>query len=386
MILDGYRVVELGAWVAGPGAGGVMADWGADVIKVETAAGDPMRRVFSVGSGHMQVQSPPFDLDNRGKRSIVLDLRDAGDLATMRRLIATADVFLTNLRPDALERMKLDHASVLPDHPRLIYASVSGYGLVGPDRLRPGYDVGAFSARSGLAYLQGEVYGEPIGVRAGMGDHVTSMNALTGILGALLYRERTGHGQLVTTSLLRAGIYSIGWEIGIQLRFGKLATGQPRAEAANPMVNNYRAGDNKWFWLLGLEAERHWPGLVKALGNPDALTDERFADPRGRRKHAADCIAVLDAIFATQTRDEWTAVFDQHDVWWAPVQTAADVINDPQAIAAGAFVEVPAGIDEASPAHVAVASPLDFSATTIQPGPAPGLGQHTDEILRELDA
>ncbi len=384
MILAGYRVIELGAWVAGPGAGGVMADWGADVIKVETPAGDPMRRVFSVGSGHRQEQSPPFDLDNRGKRSLVLDLRSPDGLETLRRLLATADVFLTNLRPDALERMKLDHGSVLPDNPRLIYASVSGYGLEGPDRLRPGYDVGAFSARSGLAHLQGEVFDEPVGVRAGMGDHVTSMTAVSGILGALLYRERTGQGQLVSTSLLRAGIYSIGWEVGIQLRFGKLATSQPRTEAANPMVNSYRAGDAKWFWLLGLEAERHWPGLMKALGDPASLTDERLADARGRRKNAPECIAALDAIFATRTRAEWTAVFDEHDVWWAPVQTAADVISDPQAIAAGAFVDVPAGIDETSPAHRGIASPIDFGAVPITPGAPPGLGQHTDEILAEL--
>ena len=384
MILDGIRVVELGAWVAGPGAGGVMADWGADVIKIETPTGDPMRRVFAIGSGHMQPLSPPFDLDNRGKRSVVLDLRSADDLEKLRKLIATADVFLTNLRPDALERMGLDHASVLPNHPRLVYASVSGYGLEGPDRLRPGYDVGAFSARSGLAHLQGEVYGEPIGVRAGMGDHVTSMNALTGILGALLYRERTGQGQLVTTSLLRAGIYSIGWEIGIQLRFGKLGTGQARAEAANPMVNNYRAGDDKWFWLLGLEAERHWPGLMKALGDPTEFADERFADARGRRKHARDCIAALDAIFATRTRDEWTAIFDAHDVWWAPVQTPAEVVADPQAIAAGAFVEVPNG--EGSPAHRAVASPIEFSAAPLEIRPVPSVGQHTEEVLRELDS
>jgi crotonobetainyl-CoA:carnitine CoA-transferase CaiB-like acyl-CoA transferase len=382
VILEGYRMVELGAWVAGPGAGGVFADWGGDVIKIETPTGDPMRRVFSVGSGHMQPDSPPFYLDNRGKRSVILDLRTADGLETLDKLIGTADVFLTNLRPDAIERMKLDHATVLRKHPRLVYATVTGYGLEGPDRLRPGYDVGAFSARSGLAHLQGEVFGEPVGVRAGMGDHVTSMNMLTGILAALLYRERTGKGQLVATSLLRCGIYSLGWEIGIQLHFGKLGTSQPRTEAANPMVNNYAASDGRWFWLLGLEAERHWPLLMKALGEPAELADERFTDARGRRKNAVDCVAFLDAIFATKTRDEWFAVFDQHDVWFAPVQTAAEVIADPQAIAAGAYVDVPAGVD--SPAHRAVNNPIDFGAAPFTPKPPPGLGEHTDEVLRDL--
>jgi crotonobetainyl-CoA:carnitine CoA-transferase CaiB-like acyl-CoA transferase len=383
LILAGYRMVELGAWVAGPGAGGLMADWGADVIKIETATGDPMRRVFTIGSGHLQPESPPFDLDNRGKRSVVLDLRTTDGLDTLHRLIGTADVFLTNLRPDAVERLGLDHQTLLTAHPRLVYASVTGYGLDGPDRLRPGYDVGAFAARSGLAHLQGEVYDEPIGIRPGMGDHITAMTALTGILAALLYRERTGKGQLVATSLLRAGIYCIGWDLGIQLRFDKLSTSQPRTEAGNPMVNSYKAGDGRWFWLLGLEAERHWPVLVKALGEPAALTDERFGDARGRRKNATDCVAALDEIFAARSRDEWTALFDEHDVWWAPVQTAAEVLADPQAIAAGAFVDLPAGVD--SPAHRAVASPIEFSAAPAARKPVPGLGEHTDEVLAELE-
>jgi crotonobetainyl-CoA:carnitine CoA-transferase CaiB-like acyl-CoA transferase len=383
VILDGYRVVELGAWVAGPGAGGVMADWGADVIKIETPDGDPMRRVFAIGSGHLQPESPPFDLDNRGKRSVVLDLRTEEGLAAIRKLIATADVFLTNLRPDAVERMGLDHQAVLKANPRLIYASVTGYGMEGPDRLRAGYDVGAFGARSGLAWLQGEVYNEPGNIRSAMGDHVTSMNVLTGILAALLYRERTGKGQLVATSLLRCGIYALGWDLGIQLRFDKLAPSQHRTEAANPALNNYKSGDDKWFWLLGLEAERHWPNLVKALDHPASLADERFADARGRRKHARDCVAALDAIFATKTRDEWTEIFDANDVWWAPVQTPAEVVADPQAIAAGAFVDVPEG--EGAPAHRAVASPIDFSATPVEVRSVPGLGQHTDEVLAELD-
>jgi crotonobetainyl-CoA:carnitine CoA-transferase CaiB-like acyl-CoA transferase len=384
VILDGYRVVELGAWVAGPGAGGVMADWGADVIKIETPGGDPMRRVFAIGSGHLQPQSPPFDLDNRGKRSVVLDLRTDDGLATLRKLIATADVFLTNLRPDAVERMGLDHQSLLREFPTLVYASVTGYGLEGPDRLRPGYDVGAFNARTGLAHLQGEVYGAPANVRSALGDHVTSMSALAGIVAALLHRERTGKGQLVATSLLRCGIYSLGWDLGIQLRFDKMAPSQPRTEAANPALNNYEAGDGRWFWLLGLEAERHWPNIVKALDDP-ALADERFADARGRRKHARECIAALDAIFATKTRAEWTTIFDAHDVWWAPIQTPAEVLADPQAIAAGAFVDVPAGAGEDLPAHRGIASPIDFSAAPLAVRPVPTLGQHTAEVLAELD-
>jgi crotonobetainyl-CoA:carnitine CoA-transferase CaiB-like acyl-CoA transferase len=383
-LLDGYRVVELGAWVAGPGAGGVLAEWGADVIKVETEAGDPMRRLFDVLGGHKQPQSPPFDLDNRGKRSLVLDLRSDQGRTALAKLLATADVFLTNLRPDALERMGLAPEAALAANPRLVYASVSGYGLDGPDRDRPGYDLGAFGARTGVAHLHGVAYDEPVAVRSGMGDHVTALTAVTGILAALLERQRSGKGQLVATSLLRAGIYSIGWDLGIQLRFGKMAPQTGRTGNTNPLINSYRAGDGLWFWLLGLEAERHWPRLLAAIGRPELATDERFADARARRKNCEELIVLLDEVFATRSRQEWFDAFDAEDVWWAPVQTPAEVVADPQAIAAGAFVDVPEGAG--APAHRAVATPLSFGregATRI--GPVPGLGEHTEEILKELD-
>jgi crotonobetainyl-CoA:carnitine CoA-transferase CaiB-like acyl-CoA transferase len=382
-LLEGYRVVELGAWVAGPGAGGVLAEWGADVIKVETGAGDPMRQLFMVLGGHKQPQSPPFDLDNRGKRSVVLDLRSEAGRNALQRLLETADVLLTNLRPDALERLGLAPEAVLAANPRLVYASVTGYGLEGPDRDRPGYDLGAFGARTGVAHLHGVPYDEPIGIRSGMGDHVTALTAVTGILAALLERERSGKGQLVATSLLRAGIYSIGWDLGIHLRFGKMAPITGRTGNSNPLVNSYRAGDGLWFWLLGLEADRHWPRLVAALGRPELADDERFVDARARRKNAEALIALLDEEFATRPRAEWFDRFDAEDVWWASVQTPEEVVDDPQAIAAGAFVDVPEGAG--APAHRAVATPVTFGrqgATRV--GPVPGLGEHTDEVLKEL--
>jgi crotonobetainyl-CoA:carnitine CoA-transferase CaiB-like acyl-CoA transferase len=382
-LLEGYRVVELGAWVAGPGAGGVLAEWGADVIKVETEGGDPMRRLFQVLGGHLQPESPPFNLDNRGKRSIVLDLRADADRTALQKLLATADVFLTNLRPDALERLGLDPQTVVAAHPRLVYASVTGYGLEGPDRDRPGYDLGAFGARTGVAHLHGIPYDEPIGIRSGMGDHVTALTAVTGILAALLERERSGKGQLVATSLLRAGIYSIGWDLGIHLRFGKMAPITGRAGNGNPLVNSYCAGDGLWFWLLGLEADRHWPRLVAALDRADLGADERFDSARGRRKNAEALIAELDAEFAKRPRAEWFDRFDTEDVWWASVQTPEEVVNDPQAIAAGAFVDVAEGAG--APAHRAVATPVSFGrqgATRV--GVVPGLGEHTEEVLKEL--
>jgi crotonobetainyl-CoA:carnitine CoA-transferase CaiB-like acyl-CoA transferase len=323
-MLDDLRVVELGVWVAGPSAGGILADWGADVIKVEAPDGDPMRRVFNLIAGHGQPESPPFDLDNRGKRSVVLDLATDQGRDDMHRLIATADVFLTNLRPEAIERLGLGPEALLAAHPRLVYASVTGYGRDGPDAGRAGYDVGGFWARTGVAATL-----TPPGTEPPAGP-------------------------------------------------------TPRVQEMNPMVNSYRAGDGKWFWLLGPESDRLFPKVCRALDRLDLLDDERFNTARGRRKNPTLVVTELDREFASMTRDELTARFDEHDVWWAPVHEPADVLEDPQAIAAGAFVAVPEGAG--APAHTAVASPVTFGdgrGRTLRPPPA--LGEHTAEVLAELD-
>ncbi len=382
--LAGVRVVELGVWVAGPGAGGLLAEWGADVIKVEPPTGDPMRQLWQLTAGHGQAEVPPFDLDNRGKRSVVLDLRSTDDRATALRLLATADVFLTNLRPDAVERLGLGPVELLEQNPRLVYACITGYGRTGPDADRPGYDVGAFWARTGMARSFTPEDEPPGVIRGGMGDHVTALALVAGINAALVERTRTGLGQLVDTSLLRAGIWSVGWDMGIQLRFGRLAPTLPRTETMNPTVNPYRAGDGRWFWLLGLESDRHWPGIAAAAARPEWTSDEPFASSRGRRKQCREVIAAMDAVFAGRPRDEWFARFDAEGVWFAPVSTPAEVVQDPQAIAAGAFVDVPEGAG--APAHRGAAGPVDFGARPSGPaGPVPGLGEHTAEVLAELD-
>ena len=381
--LDGVRVVELGVWVAGPGAGGLLAEWGADVIKVEPPTGDPMRHLFQLTAGHGQPEVPPFDLDNRGKRSVVLDLRTPEGCVHMTSLVASADVFLTNLRPDAVERLGLGPAELLADHDGLVYARITGFGSAGPDADRPGYDVGAFWARTGMARSFTPDDEPPADIRAGMGDHVTAMTLVAGITAALVERTRTGRGQLVDTSLLRAGIWCVGWDLGIQLRFGKLAPTVPRTERMNPMVNQYRASDGGWFWLLGLESDRHWPALAQAVAHPEWIVEEPFASGRGRRHHAAEVVAAMDAAFAERPRAEWFERFDAEGVWFAPVNSPAEVIVDPQAAAAGAFVDVPGG--EGAPPHRAVASPVDFDGVRTEPaGAVPGIGEHTEEVLAEL--
>ncbi len=382
-MLAGVRVVELAVWVAGPGAGGILADWGADVVKIEPPEGDPCRSLFMHLAGLKEPKSPPFDLDNRGKKSVVLDVRKPEALALARRLVAGADVFLSNLRPDALAKLGLDWESLAPECPRLVYASVTGYGLRGPERDRAAYDVGAFWARTGAEHIMFPTDVEPHGVRGGFGDHVTAMTLVSGIMAALWQRERTGKGQLVATSLLRAGLYCVGWDTGIRLRFGTVAASAPRTQALNPVLNQYRSSDARWFWLLGLEAERHWPKLARVIERPELVGDERFVDARARRRNSAELIALLDAAFATRTLAEWGERFDREDLWWAPVQTQDEVVRDPQVRAMDGIVTVPDYGGEGT--FEAVATPLEFSAAPVGPqGPPPRLGEHTDAVLRDL--
>jgi crotonobetainyl-CoA:carnitine CoA-transferase CaiB-like acyl-CoA transferase len=379
--LEGIRVVEMGFWVAGPGAAGILADWGAEVIKIEPPEGDPMRGMFLNAAGIDVPINPPFELDNRGKRSIGLNLQHADGRAIAHQLLGAADVFVTNLRPSALKKFGLSYDDLRQLNSKLVYCHLTGYGLVGDDKDRPAYDVGAYWSRAGIAWSLVPEGTEPPQQRGGMGDHTTALAAVGAVCAALLARQRTGAGQLVSTSLLRTGMYVLGWDLNIRLRFGFVAPPYTRTNVPNPVVSCYRAGDRRWFWLLGLQGDRHWPDLVRAIDRPDLGTDPRFRDMRGRRENASVIVPILDEIFAAKPLREWREIFDRENVWWAPVQSPDEVVNDPQARAAGAIVKVPVVDGDGE----MVASPADFSATPWQPSSAaPELGQHTEEILLEL--
>jgi len=381
-VLAGFKVVELGLWVAGPAAGGILADWGADVVKVEPPAGDPMRNLYRALSGSSLDSCPPFDLYNRGKRSIAVDLKSPEGQGLLHRLLEDADVFVTNMRPQYLRRIGVDAAEACARYPRLVYASLTGYGLEGPDKDAPGFDVAAFVARSGVAERATPPGAAPPILPGGMGDNVTALSLVSGILGALLARERTGSGQLVATSLLRTGLYAIGMDVSARLALGRNTAPPSRHTATNPLMNPYEAGDGKWFWLIGAEAERHWPSIVEALGDPALETDARFATPRDRRRNAAALVDHLDSVFAGRPRSEWAAIFARHDVWWAPVNTMEDLQTDPQVRASGAFVAIP---DSSSGTGEGLATPVDFgSAASGVMGAVPTVGQHTVEVLREI--
>jgi crotonobetainyl-CoA:carnitine CoA-transferase CaiB-like acyl-CoA transferase len=384
--LAGLRVVEMGVWVAAPSAAAMLADWGADVIKVESPSGDPMRQVFGSLGIDSDMPNPAFSLDNRGKRSVVLDLRTSEDSRHFEELITTADVFITNLRPDSLEGLGLEPAATVERHPHLVYCSISGYGLQGDDRNRPTYDIGAFWARSGLSMQMADEQGNPLNARGGIGDHITGLAALAGLLAAVLEQRSTGKGRVVEVSLLRTGAYVLGWDLGLQMTLGKVARAESRARNQAPLMNPYRAGDGRWFFLTGLEAGRHIAAVLRALGHPELLDDPRFADASSIRRNRAEVIAILDEIIEQAPLAHWEQRFDEEGVWWAPAQTPAEVVADPQLLENGGIVEIDGG--ERGVEQRSVNGPVNFSASTAatstRSGPVPALGQHTEEVLAEV--
>ncbi|GBG37950.1 CaiB/BaiF CoA transferase family protein [Mycobacterium montefiorense] len=381
--VEGLKVVELGVWVAGPAASCILADWGADVVKIEPPAGDP-GRTFGRMLGCDLGVNPPFELDNRSKRSIVLDLSTDEGREIAFELLADADVFVTNVRPGALQRLGLDFESLSARCPRLVYGLITGYGQTGPDADRAAYDVAAFWSRAGVAHLLTRPGQTPPFQRGGMGDHSAGMTLAAAICAALLARERTGTGQLVTTSLYRQGAYTVGFDLNTYLLTGQpIAIGQ-RETMGNPCMNNYAAGDGRRFWIVGLEGDRHWPPLCRVVGHPEWLEDPRYSDAGARFANGVELIAELDRIFATRSLDEWAQAFAaEPDFFWSPINSIEDVMADEQFHAAGGIVDVPDGQASIS----MVATPADFHGTPWAPrGPAPELGQHTDEILAELKA
>jgi crotonobetainyl-CoA:carnitine CoA-transferase CaiB-like acyl-CoA transferase len=377
--LAGLRVVELGVWVAAPSAAALLADWGAEVIKVEARGGDPMRNVFGSLGIAGDLANPAFALDNRGKRSVVLDLRDPTERRHFEDMLASADVFISNLRPDALDKLDLEPYATVERHPRLIYCSISGYGLRGEERNRPTYDIGAFWARSGLAMQMADAEGSPLNARGGIGDHITGLAALAGVLGAVLEQRQTGSGRVVEVSLLRTGAYVLGWDLGLQMALGKVAGAEPRHRNQSPLMNPYRAADGRWFFFTGLEAERHIGPVCRALGHPDLLDDERFASASAMRKNRSEVIALLDEIIATRSLAEWAERFDGEGVWWAVAQSPAEVVVDPQLLANEGFITVEGG------ALQSVNGPVSFSDVDPPREVAvPLLGEHTAEVLKEL--
>jgi crotonobetainyl-CoA:carnitine CoA-transferase CaiB-like acyl-CoA transferase len=379
--LEGVKVVELGLWVAGPSAAAMLGDWGASVIKLEPPSGDPFRGLFASLMGSPASLNPPFELDNRGKRSVALDLEKEEAREIALRLISEADVFVTNMRPRVLEEFGLDYKSLSDRFPRLVYGQVTGYGPDTESRDTAAYDIGAFWSHAGVGMSLTAPGADIPQQRGGMGDHMTGQMTAGAICAALYCREKTGEGQRVSVPLVRVGVYMCGWDTMLALRLGIPILSYDRFHAVNPIIDCYKSGDGKWFWLLLLQADRHWGDLCRAIEREDLLQDARFKNIEVRRINAPALVEELDRVFVQRTVAEWAEAFAANNVWWAPVNSVNEVVQDPVVHAAGAFVDVPrpdGGTEKA------VATPADFSGTPwLARGVPPELGQHTEEVLLE---
>ena len=382
-MLEGIKVVEYATYMAAPGAGCILRDWGADVTKIEPPGGDPIRLFFRTIGTDIQ-DNPVFDFDNRGKKSVVIDTSKPEGQVLIREMVKDADVFLTNVRPGGLTRSGLDYESLKALNPKLVYCSLTGYGLEGPDADRPGFDIASFWSRTGVASLTIPKGGEPFPLRTAFGDHTTSIAAAAGICAALVEAQRTGKGRLVEASLFRTGLYAMGSDLAIQLFFGRVASTKGRGEQNVPISNFFQSQDGKWFCIVARQGETDWAPLCRVINRPELASEPRFNNAKGRRANAAEVVDVLDAGFGAYPMDELAKRLDAESIAWAPVQTLADVAKDPQAFAAGAIVQTPSAKGDGS-TYASPASPVRFPGADDGPkGPSPAAGQHTKDVLAAM--
>ena len=382
--LDGIRVLEVANWLAAPAAGALMADLGADVVKIEPPGGDVFRSfvLSSMGYDFDFATNYAFEVDNRGKRSVTVALDRPGGCALVRRLSESVDVFITNLVQERCVRYGLGFDAIRAANPRVVYTAFSGYGTRGPDQNRPGFDYAAFWARSGLMGLLGEPPSPPPLCRGGQGDHTTALNILAAVLAALRLRERTKEAQHVEVTLQGTGMYTIAGDLQAALVARQQPRRHERTRPANPIWNSYRCGDGEWVLLVMPQPDPYWPRFCAMIGRPEWAHDPRYDSLRGRREHTVELTTTIDAIFALHDRPTWAAKLDEHRLIWAPVATLPEVVDDPQVREMGWFatLEHPtAGRFET------LAAPFRIYGADIAPRSAsPSPGQHTFDVLAEL--
>lgn len=380
---EGVRVVELAQWVFVPVAGALLADWGADVIHIEKTEGDPYRGLVSQGIGAERGGvNLSLALANRGKRSLALDVQSAEGMDVMHRLLESADVFLTNMRPKALRKLGLDAESLTARYPKLIYARGNGYGMRGPDADQAGYDSSAFWSRGGMAHILTPPEREyPIGQRGAMGDRNGAMALAFGISAALLKRTRTGTGSVVDVSLLATAMWTLSSDILAAIGGDEPKASSGRGPLVNPLVGSYRTKDGRHIQLVFLEADRYWSDLCLLLERKDLLEDPRFSDLQTRRQNAEACVAELDEEFAKRTFAEWKELLAGIDAPWAPVQSVAELLDDPQVKANGYIGDV---VIDGEPAYQLPAVPVQFDGEPPSLRRAPEHGEDTETLLSEL--
>ena len=382
--LEGIRVVELGMFHAGPGGAAILGDLGAEVIKIEQpGVGDQIRRQKRIGS-------IPFELPggrtifceaaNRNKKGVTIDLTKEKGQEIAHRLVGKSDVFLTNMRRQAVEKMRMNYPVLRQVNPRLIYASVSAFGPEGPYGDRGGFDYQG-QGMSGLMYSMGEPGPTPLACQFGIVDQATAIMASHEVLTALYMRERTGIGQEVHVSILSSAMFLLYMNVLIAQVAGIDVPRHQRA-TEHPMRNYYRCGDDRWLIMTLTPPERHWPPLCRALGHPEWEKDPRYDTDDKRFERAGELNAMFDQVLATKSRDEWLRIFTEHDLFCCPIYKLTDLVNDPQIMQNGYIVD----FDHPTLGKIRIPGyPIHFSeAQAGTRSAAPELGEHTDEVLREI--
>ena len=379
--LEDVTVVEIDNWMASPSAGAILADLGANVIKVEPLSGDPMRNMGRPAKVPDEKKDfdYQFDVSNRGKRSITVDLDSSDGIEVVRSLISNAQIFMCNLLKRRQEKFGLEPESVKLLNPQIVHATLTGYGTSGPEAQRPGYDVTAFFGRSGIydAMREGELGAVPM-ARPAQGDHTTGLAFVGAILAALRLAERTGEGQTVETSLYETAIWTQATDYAITAVDQAPLRPRARENMIIPTANRYPCGDGKWV-VLNMPEEKAWPRLCKVIEREDLVSDERFQDIRGRFQHMPEIVAAIDEALSHKSRDEWGEIFDSEGIIWGPVLGLHEVATDAQAEALDTFPQLNS---EEIGSYRTVAAPMRFGEADVTPrGPAPKLGQHTRQVL-----
>jgi crotonobetainyl-CoA:carnitine CoA-transferase CaiB-like acyl-CoA transferase len=380
-IFHGLKVLDCASFIAAPAAATVLSDFGADVIKIEPpGAGDPYRNLPNLPGYPRSEHNYAWHLEARNKRSIALDLAKPEAQAVLQRLVADADVFITNFPPTVRKKLGLSYETLGPLNPRLIYASFTGYGEKGAEADKPGFDSNAYWARSGLMDLvRADEHTTPARSVAGMGDHPCAMAFYGAIVTALYQRERTGKGSHVASNLMANGIWAASVLAQAKLCGATFSERKPRERALNAVANHYRCKDDRWILLSLLNEEKQFPILARCLGREELITDPRFVTKADRHAHSVELIHEFDATFATRPLAEWRQALDGNGLVFGVVGILDDIPNDRQ------MIENEVLVPFENDTMLTVNSPIWIDGTRkVQPRKPPGLGEHSDEILREV--